>query len=272
MTGLYNDDYLQQLTSEVEKLLGHWNINETANISLLTVSENATFMVTDEENNQRFIIRVHRPEYHSKNEILSELRWIQSLREQALLNTPEPLTRHDGSMVASFSDDGVERYVVAFEFMPGKQPNEDESLIEGFEILGATSARLHQQARQWSLPGGFTRKKWNFDSAFGANPLWGDWRDAPGLDPAGQAILEQLCEVLEAKLNHYGESPDRFGLVHADLRLANLLVDDKQLSVIDFDDCGFSWFIYDFASAVSFWKPLLYCQSWNVHGCVVINR
>ena len=96
MTGLYNDDYLQQLTGEVEKLLGHWNINETANISLLTVSENATFMVTDEENNQRFIIRVHRPEYHSKNEILSELRWIQSLREQALLNTPEPLTRHYG--------------------------------------------------------------------------------------------------------------------------------------------------------------------------------
>ncbi|AFI85875.1 phosphotransferase enzyme family protein [Methylophaga nitratireducenticrescens] len=256
MTGLYNDDYLQQLTGEVEKSLGHWNINETANISLLTVSENATFMVTDEEKDQRFIIRVHHPEYHSKNEILSELSWIQSLREQALLNTPEPLTRHDGSMVASFSDDGVERYVVAFEFMPGKQPNEDESMIEGFEILGATSARLHQQARQWSLPEGFTRKKWNFDSAFEAN---GDWRDAPGLDPAGQAILEQLCEVLEAKLHHYGESPDRFGLVHADLRLANLLVDDKQLSVIDFDACGFSWFIYDFASVVSFLEtsPLL---------------
>ncbi|ODN65638.1 phosphotransferase enzyme family protein [Methylophaga muralis] len=47
--------------------------------------------------------------------------------------------------------------------------------------------------------------------------------------------------------------------MHADLRLANLLVDDKQLSVIDFDDCGFSWFIYDFASAVSFLEtsPLL---------------
>lgn len=259
MTGLYNNDYLQLLTGEVEKLLGHWNINENADIALLTVSENATFMVTDEENDQRFIIRVHRPEYHSKNEILSELCWIQSLREQALLNTPEPLTRHDGSMVASFSDDGVERYVVAFEFMPGKQPNEDESLIEGFEILGATSARLHQQAKQWTLPEGFTRKKWNFDSAFGANLLWGDWRDAPGLNKEGQAVLEQLCEVLEAKLQHYGESPDRFGLVHADLRLANLLVDDKQLSVIDFDDCGFSWFIYDFASAVSFLEtsPLL---------------
>lgn len=259
MTGLYNNHYLQRLAEEVKKLLGHWNIKENVDITLLTVSENATFMVTDEENNQRFIIRVHRPEYHSKNEILSELRWIQSLREQALLNTPEPLVRQDGSMVASFSDDGMERYVVAFEFMPGKQPDEDESLIEGFEVLGATSARLHQQAKQWTLPEGFVRKKWNFDSAFGAEPLWGDWREAPGLDQEGQAILEQLCDVLEEKLHHYGEGPDRFGLVHADLRLANLLIDGKQLSVIDFDDCGFSWFIYDFASAVSFLEtsPLL---------------
>lgn len=259
MTGLYNNHYLQRLAEEVKKLLGHWNIKENADIALLTVSENATFMVSDKENDRRFIIRVHRPEYHSKNEILSELRWIQSLREQALLNTPEPLVRRDGSMVASFSDDGMERYVVAFEFMPGKQPDEDKSLIEGFEVLGATSARLHQQAKQWTLPEGFVRKKWNFDSAFGAEPLWGDWREAPGLDQQGQAILEQLCDVLEEKLHHYGEGPDRFGLVHADLRLANLLIDGKQLSVIDFDDCGFSWFIYDFASAVSFLEtsPLL---------------
>jgi Ser/Thr protein kinase RdoA (MazF antagonist) len=40
--------------------------------------------------------------------------------------------------------------------------------------------------------------------------------------------------------------------VHADLRLANLLVEDAQLRIIDFDDCGFSWFMYDFAAAVSF--------------------
>ena len=43
-----------------------------------------------------------------------------------------------------------------------------------------------------------------------------------------------------------------FGLVHADLRLANLLVNGRHLRIIDFDDCGFSWFLYDFATAVSF--------------------
>jgi Ser/Thr protein kinase RdoA (MazF antagonist) len=30
------------------------------------------------------------------------------------------------------------------------------------------------------------------------------------------------------------------------------LVDQDKVKVIDFDDCGFSWFMYDFATAVSF--------------------
>jgi Ser/Thr protein kinase RdoA (MazF antagonist) len=36
------------------------------------------------------------------------------------------------------------------------------------------------------------------------------------------------------------------------MRPANLLVDGNRLGVIDFDDCGLSWFPYDFAAAVSF--------------------
>jgi Ser/Thr protein kinase RdoA (MazF antagonist) len=53
-------------------------------------------------------------------------------------------------------------------------------------------------------------------------------------------------------LTDYGTGPDRFGLIHADLRLANLLVDGATITVIDFDDCGFGWFYYDFGTAVSF--------------------
>ena len=45
---------------------------------------------------------------------------------------------------------------------------------------------------------------------------------------------------------------DRFGLTHADLRIANLLVDGDRTIVIDFDDCGLAWFMYDWATAVSF--------------------
>ena len=36
------------------------------------------------------------------------------------------------------------------------------------------------------------------------------------------------------------------------MRLANLLVDDAGTRLIDFDDCGFGWLMYDFAAAISF--------------------
>ncbi len=38
------------------------------------------------------------------------------------------------------------------------------------------------------------------------------------------------------------------------MRLANLLIDGDTVKVIDFDDCGFSWHLYDAATAVSFFE------------------
>lgn len=53
-------------------------------------------------------------------------------------------------------------------------------------------------------------------------------------------------------MNACGTGPEVFGLIHADLRLANLMADDWGLTAIDFDDCGFGWWTYDLASALSF--------------------
>jgi Ser/Thr protein kinase RdoA (MazF antagonist) len=36
------------------------------------------------------------------------------------------------------------------------------------------------------------------------------------------------------------------------MRLANLLIDGGRTRLIDFDDCGFGWFMYDFAAGISF--------------------
>jgi Ser/Thr protein kinase RdoA (MazF antagonist) len=49
-------------------------------------------------------------------------------------------------------------------------------------------------------------------------------------------------------MDESGYGPDRFGLVHADLRLANVQVEDGAPTVIDFDDCGHGRFLWDLAS------------------------
>ena len=65
-------------------------------------------------------------------------------------------------------------------------------------------------------------------------------------------LLKQCGNLIQERLDRFGKSPDRFGLVHADLRLANLLIHQGNVRVIDFDDCGFGWFLYDIGAALSF--------------------
>ncbi|WP_456823062.1 phosphotransferase enzyme family protein [Bradyrhizobium sp. USDA 4502] len=116
------------------------------------------------------------------------------------------------------------------------------------------------------MPSTFQRKVWDFDAMLGRRPLWGDWRAGLGLRDDGRRLLQRVADELERRVEAYGRGEQRFGLVHADLRLANLLVEGDRLGVIDFDDCGFSWFFYDFAAAVSFieHEPVmdLLQQSW----------
>ena len=59
------------------------------------------------------------------------------------------------------------------------------------------------------------------------------------------------------------------------MRLANLLIDENGTRLIDFDDCGMGWYLYDFATAVSFMEdrvdiPALK-ESWVKGYCSVAN-
>jgi len=113
---------------------------------------------------------------------------------------------------------------------------------------------MHQHARQWRRPPWFTRFHWDYDAAFGARARWGRWQDGVGVGPGEHAVLARLDRVLRDRLAAFGAGPQRYGLVHADTRLANLLVDGGRVSVIDFDDSGFSWYLYDVGTSVSFFE------------------
>ena len=249
---MYTANFTERLKVGLKSTLGNWNVPQSAEISLLNVSENATFRIDDIENNRCLILRVHRSGYHTAKEIRSELAWILALREEGVLHTPAPVPTTNGEILITFSDGDAERHVVAFEFMQGDEPNVGEHLAEWFEKLGAITARLHQHTKKWVLPNWFVRKTWNTETMVGPHAYWGDWRKAIHLKQEGEQIIANTIKLIENRLKDYGQEPERYGLVHADLRLANLLVDDERLGIIDFDDCGFCWFAYDFAAAISF--------------------
>lgn len=222
-------------------------------VELINISENATFSVRG-PNIGAGMLRVHRLGYHDLPAIHSELAWMQAVRLEAGVRTPAVIRAHDGRSVVTVAapGSGVARHCVLFERLGGMQPQEADA--DRFEELGALTARMHRHARFWSRPPGFTRFRWDLEAAFGRTPRWGRWRAGTGVGPSERAVLERLEQTLTTRLTAFGSGPERFGLIHADTRLANLLVGDGHVSVIDFDDCGFGWFLYDLATSVSFFE------------------
>ena len=249
---MYSDTFISETTCALHKLCHNWGLSQDTEIALLNLSENATFRATDPNAAEPIILRLHRPAYHTLEEIESELVWIDALRREGVVDTPEPLTTRQGARIVSYQHGDDTRHVVGFAFMEGAEPDVSADLVDGFVELGAISARLHGHVGVWTRPARFARKTWDFDTTLGDRPHWGAWRDGLGLTDDGRAVLQRACAQLHKMLADFGAGPDRFGLIHADLRLANLLVHGGRIGVIDFDDCGFGWYGYDFAAAVSF--------------------
>ncbi|MBS1692581.1 MAG: phosphotransferase [Actinobacteria bacterium] len=221
-------------------------------LRLLSLSENATYLVDD---GQPMVLRVHRPGYHSLAAIRSELRWMAALRTETEVVTPELIPARDGAdVVAATVGDGV-LHVDAVTFVAGCTAEEQPHAV-GFDELGRMTAVMHDHVARWRAPGEFTRFRWDIEATLGPLARWGNWRHAPGLSADDTALVELAAAEVARRLAEFGAGPDRFGLIHADLRMANLMIDPatpgSPITVIDFDDCGWSWYLADLGAVVSF--------------------
>ncbi|MDR3661832.1 MAG: phosphotransferase [Mycobacterium sp.] len=228
--------------------LAHYQL-DSAILTLLSFSENGTFLV--ESGDTRQVLRVHRPGYHSLAAIESELDWMESLRVDSSITTPQVIPAPDGRRVVGVWIGDEVRLVDLFTFVAGTIAEEDASDIS-FSELGAITATLHEHVQQWTRPRTFTRFRWDLETMLGAAGRWGNWRDAPALGAADAATIEAAEHKVIDRLTSYGMGPERFGLVHNDLRMSNLMVHEGKITVIDFDDCGWSWYLADLGAVVSF--------------------
>jgi Ser/Thr protein kinase RdoA (MazF antagonist) len=249
--------------------LARYGFTDQRTCRMINLSENATYLVEDPGTGRAGILRVHRENYHGPAEIESELDWLTALREDTEVSTPVVIPTTDGQRLVTCRPRGGDRHAVLFEVVPGIEPDDVALELSSFETLGQITAQMHQHARSWQRPAGFDRFAWDWEHSFGAQPRWGRWQDGIGVGGEETKLLGAAVDLVQQRLEQYGTGPERFGLVHADLRLANLLVDGDRVNVIDFDDCGFSWYMYDFGTAVSFLEhdPRLpeWQQAW-LHG------
>jgi len=216
--------------------------------TLVRYGENTTYRVS--EGDRSFALRLARPGYHSRTSIESEMAWMSALREHGI-DTPAPVHGKDGETVQALHlPDGDVQHVVAFEWVQGAPLSQIDGL-RPWRRLGEIMAEVHEHARRWSPPPGFTRPPWDLDALVGDEPRWGT-PVPPGVwTEFDRRAIIAARDAVRGRLVAIGTGEARFGLIHTDLGFENVLVGpDGRTVVIDFDDCGASWYVYELASVL----------------------
>ena len=126
--------------------------------------------------------------------------------------------------------------------------------VQFFTRMGRIAATIHAVSKEWKAPDYYERIEWDIDGTFGRywNNFYGaTYRNRKWLKDDEIAVLDRAVDLLKERLYRYRRTKDNYGMIHSDLRAANLLVNGDQVAVLDFDDCGRGWYMYEIAGIVA---------------------
>ena len=198
---------------------------------------------------QRAALRLHRRGYQSAVAIRSELWWCAALA-RAGLPVPAAMALPGGDLLAVLGSGRMASVVAWVEGAPLGEAGvplagsiADQAAMH--HALGRLLAQVHGVTDGLVLPDWFARPSWDRDGLVGEAPCWGRFWDHPALTPKQAGLLRDARAWLADRL------VGPVSLVHADVLRENILVQGGALSLIDFDDSGFGFRLYDLGTVLS---------------------
>jgi Ser/Thr protein kinase RdoA (MazF antagonist) len=257
-TDLSPEEQARRLLDLATSALAHWEL-DAERLEPIKVRENAVYAI-HLRSGARAVLRVHRHGYHSDASLESEYLWLSALGASEI-EVPRFLPTRHGHMFARVCIPGVSepRQVDLLEWIDGHplgaigDLSVDEREIERiYGTVGELAAAMHNHSSTWSPPPGFRRHAWDAEGLVGEEPLWGRFWELAALTSRQRHILLSLRSRLRAELSSYGAHADWFGLIHADLVPENILVTRTGPRIIDFDDAGYGWHMFELATSLYF--------------------
>ena len=216
---------------------------------LIKHRENAVFGVIL-KNNIKAALRLHRPGYKDITEIKSEMWWTRALAKKGF-PVPCPVASDKGKDVIQVSSDLVATMI---EWVEGEPIGDAKIPIKGlgkkiYYELGVLLADLHNLTEDLSFPDWFKRPLWDIDGLLGETPNWGRFWESSGLTTEEKYIFQLTRNKAKLVLEKYKFDGAETLLLHADAIRENVFNGTNGLTLIDFDDCGYGFPIYDLATA-----------------------
>jgi Ser/Thr protein kinase RdoA (MazF antagonist) len=220
--------------SIVTGVLDKWDHN---NESIRLIRASSNFIFSFEKNNNKYILRIT-PQGESKkiNEELSFLSFL--IDNNVLVN--KPIQSIEGNLVETiYSPLGI-FYAVVFEFIDGKQFDIVELDESHFYLWGEALGNLHQYSKQFTQLNGMQ----------GKYTLQETLQKSEQYLPLDETYARRELEIVKSWLGELSVTAQSYGRLHFDFELDNLIWNDKQVQIIDFESSVDGWYTADIAFAL----------------------
>jgi Ser/Thr protein kinase RdoA (MazF antagonist) len=201
----------------------------------------------------RYVLRIHA--IGDVEAIASELTWLEALNREGDLPVPAPVPTSDGKLVERIVSPCFPngRLVSLLRWLEGRK------IHKGFaphhlRALGQVVARLHDFSANWQPPADFSRFVWDWDALLGGSMFSYPRAELVTSMPVHfqepfECVSNQARQVMET----LGKGTDAYGLIHGDLYPENVLFKGGSAFPIDFEDCGYGYWMWDIAVALCTW-------------------
>lgn len=214
-------------------------------LKYITTVQNAVFGF--ERDGVERILRLT-PEAHRPAALVaSEIDWVNYL-VAAGMPVAAPIAAGTGDFCVALNIDGTAYTAVAFEKAQGEIGSQDNWTPRIFREWGRMTGHIHKASRTYR-PSGTRRPSWEALLPLSQASL-----------PAERQAQDRLRQLVR-DLEQLPRKAEAFGLIHSDLHFWNFSVGPKGLTLFDFDNSEYNWFIADlgtiiFEAATCFYQKL----------------
>jgi len=218
----------------------------TAQLNWLSQTHNTVFeVITDEK---RYSLRLQIADDGRIEWLRSELTFLRILHDMTKLSVPYPnFTRLGESYARINSADYPPIQAVLFNHLEGESPMPTSIIPEELRKIGAFLGQLHQSSPPFPSPKGFQRPMLDWQGLFGTESIYDPEEGHALFTDEMKRIINRVTEQVQRVMDKLSQSKVQFGMIHGDLLTKNILVHEGDVSALDFEYCGWGYFLYDLA-------------------------
>lgn len=203
------------------------------------------------------ILRITHSSHRTEDQILAELNWVNYLYDSGV-PVVQPYLSNNKRLTEVFPVEDSYFTAVSFTFAPGQliesaDPVQWNTTL--FHNLGRLMGKMHQATKGYHpIHLHQRRSDWYEDDLLKNARQY--------LPPDQMEVADEIDEILQ-QFSQLPTSPDDYGLIHNDVNPTNFHVDNGKITLFDFDDCAYNWFINDIAVAMPLYSNIFNEPDWE---------